>query len=189
MAARSYHAWIVGLTVVVGCGGKKDEPKAKSEHTAPAPQEVPEPKLNLPAKQVKAVTAAPAVVEVPVVGVTIEAPGGATVTEDPPGFNEKASTGAVVAAGDFKLHLWKGTIGEARTEAGTVVGTIEGGKYTEVEHDVEHCIYTAEKDGVTTYGFFVLAGEHLLCGTAEKVANAGALEPYRAACKTVQPRK
>lgn len=169
----------------MGCGGKKDDPTKSEPTPAPAPQaDTP----RVAPKQVMNVVTTPARIDVPVVGLSVEAPGGATVTEDPPGFNEKASKGAVVAAGSFKLHLWKGTIGEGRTEADTVVGTIEGGKYTEIEHDVEHCVYTAEKDGKTTYGFFQLAGgKDVLCGTAEKVASAEALEPYRAACKSAQP--
>jgi hypothetical protein len=126
---------------------------------------------------------------------TVNGPPGAKVTADPPKLGEKEATGAVVEEDGFKLHLWRSTIGEERTVL-PMQANMEGGKYTETRNEGEKGLleYTLEKGGKTGHAyiqakFSTVKDGSLLCGNAEPLADAAALEPYRKACESLAEKK
>jgi hypothetical protein len=162
----------------------KTEPAAKAEPKLESP---PPPPANVDPASFVAVDLASVAA---LAKYTVNGPPGATVTADRPPLGETAPTGAVVGQDGFKLHLWHGTIGGER--AGVPMrAKAFGSTYaeTKLEGDKGLLEYSLTKNGKTTLGyiqskFSTLKGS-LLCGTAEPVADAAALEPYRKACESL----
>lgn len=196
------------LCAAVACGGeaKKDDKKvdAKAPAKAAEPEKVaakPEPAKPAPAPEpAKPVDPATFVaVDLSAVAAlapyTVKAPPGATVKPDELQIGKDAPTGAVIEKDGFKLHLWRGTIGEERTSM-PMRGQIEGYKYTETKNEGEKGLleYSIEKGGKTTLGyiqakFSSIKEGSVLCGNAEPVADPAALEPYRKACESLAEKK
>ncbi|MBK7830584.1 hypothetical protein [Nannocystis sp.] len=209
---RSYLAVAVLCSAVTACGGdtKKDEKKVEAK--APAKAAEPEKAAAKPEEPAKPVApAAPAAPAAPVdpatfvaadlSGVatlapyTINGPPGATVTPDEVSFGKDAPMGVVIAKDGFKLHVWRGTIGGERSTM-PMRGQMEGFKYSETKNEGEKGLleYAIEKDGKTSVGyiqakFSSLKDESVLCGNADPVADAAALEPYKKACESLAAKK
>ena len=183
--------------LAAGCGDKKDEPAPKAEPAPAKPPAEPAKPAPAPAPVDPASFVEIDLSSVPaLVGVQAKGPPGATVTPDDPPFGEDAPLGAVIAQGDFALHLWWSTTGGERTVL-PMKADMEGrGKYVETTSTPELVEYTIEGPSAKTHGFFrpidgfrkgELSDAHgqLLCGPAKEVATPAALAPYRAACDAV----
>lgn len=162
----------------------KAEPQAKAEPKVESP---PPPPANVDPASFVAVDLSTVAA---LATYTVNGPPGATVTADRLRLGETVATGAVVAKDGFKLHLWVGTIGGERTGV-PMRAKAFGSTYaeTKLEGDKGLFEYSLTKDGKTTLGYiqskFSTPKGSLLCGTAEPVADAAALEPYRKACESL----
>lgn len=198
---------VLSLLVFTACGGqtetttKKSEPaKVAEAKTPPAPTKVDAPpKVETPPPAPAPVdpatfTAADLSKIAAISKYTVNAPPGATVTADTPSFGKTDPEGAVLAKDGFKLHVWKGTIGGERT-GNPIRAQADGSKYTETKNEGEKGLleYTYEKNGKTTYGYIAakFSGKDgsVLCGNADPVADAAALDAYRKACETLAEKK
>lgn len=191
------------LLVAAACGGKKSDDKpsaAKPAPAAPTPAPAPTPPPPPPAPtldpatfvavDVKAVAA--------IADAVVMAPPGATVEPDQPDFGDQKVKGAVIVAGDFRLHVWHSTIGGERTAA-EMAAKIADDKavYTELEHEITKVTYSVESGGEKRFGYFqaldgwddLKLGDQVLCGAERTVASADALAPYRAACGMIKRAK
>lgn len=200
MIVRTSFLFGVAALALVACGKKDEAPAAKpapapAEAAKPAPVPADKPVTPPPAPAPAALDAAAFVpVDLSSVkalaNVTAKAPAGATVTPDDPSFNETEPDGAVIAHGDFALHLRRGTVGGERT-ALPIMAQMEEAKYAELTSNEKLVDYTFEKAGTLRYGFvrpidgFNERGEQLLCGPAKPLATADALTIYRQACDQV----
>lgn len=207
---RSYLAVAVLCSAVIACGGETKKDEKKVEAKAPAKAAEPEKAAAKPEEPAKAPTPAPVpaapvdpatFVAADLSGVatlapyTINGPPGATVTPDAVSFGKDAPMGVVIAKDGFKLHVWRGTIGGERTTI-PMRGQVEGFKYSETKNEGEKGLleYAIEKDGKTSVGyiqakFSSLKDESVLCGNADPVADAAALEPYKKACESLAKKK
>jgi len=204
-----YLAVAVLCSAVTACGGdaKKDEKKVEAK--APAKAAEPEKAAAKPEEPVKApepvAAAAPVdpatfvAVDLSVVATlaayTINGPPGAAVKADEVEFGKDAPRGVVIEKDGFKLHLWRGTIGGERTTM-PMRGQMEGFKYSETKNEGEKGLleYAIEKGGKTSVGyiqakFSSLKEDSVLCGNADPVADAAALEPYKKACESLAEKK
>jgi hypothetical protein len=195
------RTWCLALALTA-CAGKTDEKQAAAtEKVEPAPAAEAAPPPPPDAAPAKPAPVDPAsFVEIAITGVpgvkaTVKAPPGATVTPEAPGFNETEPSGAMVAAGDFALHVRRSTIGGERERARMQAYGLGDGVYTETKVEPGLVEFTAQNGGETRYGYMmrvegIEAGkESVICGTAAPVATPEALEPYRAACATVAAAK
>jgi hypothetical protein len=209
----SYLTAAVLCTSLVACGGDASKTEVKKTDTkAPAKAAEPEKVAEKPAEPAKPVEAAKPVeppkpvdpatfVAADLSGVatlapyTINAPPAATVKPDEVSFGKDAPMGVTIEKDGFKLHVWRGTIGGERTTL-PMRGQMEGFKYSETKNEGEKGLleYAIEKDGKTTVGyiqakFSSLKEESILCGNADFVADAAALEPYKKACESLAKKK
>lgn len=192
------------LLASAACGGKKSDDKASAAKPAPAaptPAAAPAPPPPPPAApaidpatfvavDVKAVAA--------IADVVVMGPPGAKVEPDQPSFGDQQVKGAVIVAGDFRLHVWHSTIGGERTAA-EMAAKIADDKavYTELEHEITKVTYSVESGGEKRFGYFqaldgwddLKLGDQVLCGAERPVASADALAPYRAACGMIKRAK
>lgn len=189
---RAISLW--PLAVIASCGSKKEAAPAKAtpapagEVAAPAPPAAPAPVAVLDPATFVAVDLAgvPALANVVAV-----APSGATVTPDPPDeFGDKQVHGAVITAGEFRLHLWESTIGGERTTLPLRATMLDPGMiYAEHVNDLTVLEYTFTSGATTQFGYLRAVedprrglGDQLLCGVTAPLATKAALAPYRAAC-------
>ena len=204
----SYLAAAVLCSAVTACGGdaKKDEKKVEAK--APTKAAEPEKAAAKPEEPVKAPEPAPAAPADPATFVavdlsavatlaayTINGPPGAAVKPDEVEFGKDAPRGVVIEKDGFKLHVWRGTIGGERSTM-PMRGQMEGFKYSETKNEGEKGLleYAIEKDGKTSVGyiqakFSSLKEDSVLCGNADPVADAAALEPYKKACESLAEKK
>jgi hypothetical protein len=183
MKTMTRMIWMPCL-LLAACGSedrKNAPPPSPRPASAPAPAPVPIDPTTFVAVDLSSI---------PVLAdATVKAPPGATVTADRRLPGEDASVGAVIAAGDFALHLWRGTTGGERT-----IRPMRSSSYVETTSTPELIVYTLGPDA---FGFFrpipafdnlgagIGEGDQLLCGPAHEVATADALAPYQAACDSV----
>lgn len=190
-------------TAAFACGSKKKDDAPAATKPTPGPgtaaEPAPPPPPTLTAKPIAVdpatftavdLAAVPALADVAAV-----APPGATVTPDDPSFDDQKVHGAVIAAGDFRLHVWHGTVGGERTTVPMKAKMLDDkAVYTETKSEPTLVEYTLESGGAKTFGYFqpiegwTTNGDQLLCGTAAPVASAEALAPYRAACGQIKKK-
>ena len=200
------HRILIALILATAaCGSKKpDDPPSTAKPAAPPatappaasppPAAVPPPATLDPASfvevDVKAVAA--------IADAVVLAPPGAKVEPDQPSFGDQQVKGAVIAAADFRLHVWHSTIGGERTTAEMMAKMTDAkAVYTEVVNEVTKVEFTVESGGQKRYGYFqALAGwrdlergDQVLCGPERPVASSEALAPYRAACELIKRAK
>jgi hypothetical protein len=99
------------------------------------------------------------------------------LTPDAPRFGESKSTGVSIADDQMGFHIWKGTIGDARTEL-EAQASIDGGKYVETKVSEKEVDYTI---GGHTGMVVLVAG--LLCGSYGIPPQD--LDVYRKICSTL----
>ena len=193
------------LLATVACGGKKSDDKPSAAKPAPAaptpapaPTPTPPPPPAAPAIDPATFVAVDVKAVAAIADAVVMAPPGAKVEPDQPSFGDQQVKGAVIAAGDFRLHVWHSTIGGERTAA-EMTAKITDAKavYTELNHEVTTVDYAVESGGQKRFGYFqaldgwdeLKLGDQVLCGPERTVASADALAPYRAACGMIKRAK
>lgn len=193
------------LLATAACGGKKSDDKSSAAKPAPAAPTPAAAAPPTPPPPPAAPTIEPAsfvAIDVKAVAAIADAvvmgPPGAKVEPDQPDFGDQKIKGAVIAAGDFRLHVWHSTIGGERTAAEMMAKiTDDKAVYTELTHELTRVDYTVESGGQKRFGYFqaldgwsdLKLGDQVLCGPERTVATAEALAPYRAACGMIKRAK